>query len=283
MSSLSDRHMSSFQAEYRPLSESRPGLGLVALLPWDEAVFGFPVADLRIGPDLPKVDDIPRLRKALLSYSRRTGAELVSVRVAARQTSLSAVLSRVGFVYVDLGLLATLPKLEPGSLLKTRFAVRRAEPADHDDIYQICGNEFDFGRYHTDPHFPRELANRRYLHWIRRALASTDSGDIVFVLGRPGKVSGFMHVALHENNADLRLGAVAPGSPLGFWLYTETLRAIHALGAKCVSTGISAANVKVMQIYAALGFRFSRPEVILHWHSPGTVRLISDPDAPGAD
>jgi hypothetical protein len=283
MSSLSDRHMSSFQAEYRPLSDSHPGLGLVASLPWDEAVFGFPVADLRIGPELPKVDDIPRLREALLSYCRRTGSELVSVRVAAQQTSLTAMLSRVGFVYVDFGLLATLPKLELGSLLKTRFAVRHAEPADHDAIYQICGNAFDFGRYHTDPYFPRELANRRYLHWIRRALSSSDPGDIVFVLGRPGRVSGFMHVALHENNADLRLGAVAPGSPLGFWLYAETLRAIHALGAKSVSTGISAANVRVMQIYAALGFRFSRPEVILHWHSPDTVRLIADPDAPGAD
>lgn len=272
--------MGSFQAEYRPLSASRPGWGSVAPLPWDEAIFGFPVADLRIGPELPSVDDIPLFREELSNYCRTTRSELVSVRVAARQTSLSAVLSRVGFVYVDFGLLATLLKLEPASLLKTGFMVRHAEPADHEAIYQICGNAFHFGRYHTDPHFPRELANRRYLQWIRRALSGSDPGDVVFVLGRPGKVIGFMHAALHESNADLRLGAVAPGSSLGFWLYTETLRAVSALGARSVSTGISAANVRVMQIYSALGFRFSRPEVIFHWHSPYPAHLIADPDAP---
>jgi hypothetical protein len=37
-----------------------------------------------------------------------------------------------------------------------------------------------------------------------------------------------------------------------------------------------------MQIYSSLGFRFSRPEVILHWHSPVSVHLIADPVAPGA-
>lgn len=281
MSSLSDRQMSSFQAEYSPLSDSHPGWGSVALLPWDEAIFGFPVADLRIGPELPKVDDVPLLGEALSNYCRRTRSELISVRVAARQTSLSAVLSRAGFVYVDFGLLATLLKLDPASLLKTGFTVRLAEPADHEAICQICGNAFHFGRYHTDPHFPRELANRRYLRWIRRALSGADPGDVVFVLGRPGKVIGFMHVALHESNADLRLGAVAPGSSLGFWLYTETLRAVHALGARSVSTGISAANIRVLQIYSTLGFRFSRPEVILHWHAPDAAHLVENADATG--
>lgn len=275
--------MGSFQAEYKPLSDSRPGWGSVAVLPWDEAIFGFPVADLHIGPLPPEVDDIPLFREALSNYWRSTRSELVSVRVAAQQTSLIAVLSQAGFVYVDFGLLATLPKLEPASLAKTRFTLRHAEPSDHEAIYQICGNAFHFGRYHTDPLFPRELANQRYLQWIRRALSGSDPGDVVFVLGGPGKAIGFMHVTLHENNADLRLGAVAPGSSLGSWLYIETLRAVHALGAKSVTTGISAANVRVMQIYSALEFRFSRPEVILHWHSPDPAHLMGDPEAPGAD
>jgi hypothetical protein len=203
--------------------------------------------------------------------------------VTASDTALSALLLQGGFVYVDFALLATLPKLEPASLRKTGFTLRQAEPTDHGAIYKICENAFHFGRYHTDPHFPRELANRRYVQWVRRALGGSDPGDVVFVLGRPGKVIGFMHVALNESNADLRLGAVAPGSSLGFWLYNETLRAVHALGAKSVSTGISAVNVRVMQIYSALGFRFSRPEVILHWHSPEAAHLVKNAEAPGAD
>jgi hypothetical protein len=283
VSSLSDRHMSSFQAEHRPLSDSHPGWGSVALLPWDEAIFGFPVADLRMGPDPPKAKDVPLFQEALLNFCRLSGSELVSARVTASDTALSALLLQGGFIYVDFALLATLPKLEPASLRKTGFTLRQAEPADHGAICQICENAFHFGRYHTDPHFPRELANRRYVQWVRRALGGSDPCDVVFVLGGPGKVTGFTHVVLHERNADLRLLAVAPGSSLGFWLYTETLRAAHALGARSVSAGISAANVRVMQICSALGFRFSHPELILHWHSPDAAHLIADPEAHGAD
>jgi hypothetical protein len=272
-SSLPDRHMGAFQTEYRYLSNSHPDLGSIATLYWDEAVFGFPVSDLRIGVEPPTIADIPLLRKALLDYCERTRSELISVRVPAPQTSMSAVLSGAGFVYVDFALIATLAKLDPASLRKTAFILRRAEAADHDAIYHIGENAFHFGRYHTDPYFPRELANRRYVQWVRRALSGSDPDDVVFVLGGPGKVIGFMHVALHDGSADLRLGAVTQGSSLGFWLYIETLRAVHALGAKSVSTGISAANVRVMQIYSALGFRFTHPELILHWHSPDAAHL----------
>jgi hypothetical protein len=265
--------MGTFRAEYGPLSDSHPDWGSVAILPWDEAVFGFPVADFRLGTEPPAVANAPRLRDALSDYCVRTGSELVSVRVPATQTSLSAVLSGAGFIYVDMALLVTLTKLDPSSSRRTAFTLRRAEAADYEAIYHISENGFHFGRYHTDPYFPRDLANERYVRWIRRALTGLDPDDVVFVLGGPGKVIGFMHVALHGGTADLRLGAVAKGSSLGFWLYSETLRAVHALGAKSVSTGISAANVRVMQIYSALGFRFTHPELILHWHSPEAVHL----------
>jgi hypothetical protein len=279
VSPFSDRHMSSFQAEYRPLSDSHPDWGAMALLSWDEAIFGFPVADLRIGPEPTKAKDIPLFQEALLNFSRQTRSELVSVRVAASQTALIARLLQAGFVYVDFSLLMTLLKIEPALLPKARSGLRRAEPADHDAICEICSSAFHFGRYHTDPCFPRELANRRYVQWVRRALSGSDSGDVVFVLGKAGSVFGFMHVALHDNNADLRLGAVAPGSSLGLLLYAETLRAVHALGAMTVSTGISAANTRVMQVYSALGFQYSRPEVILHWHSPDATHLVENADA----
>jgi hypothetical protein len=268
-----DRHMGVFQTEYHYLSNSHPSLGSIATLHWDEAVFGFPVSDLRIGGEPPAIADIPLLREALLGYCERTRSELVSVRVPAPQTLMSSVLSRAGFVYADFALRATLTKLDDTSLRKTALTVRRAEAADHGAICHISENAFHFGRYHTDPYFPRELANRRYVQWIKRALSGLDPDDAVFVLGGPGKVIGFMHVALHDGSADLRLGAVTQGSSLGFWLYNETLRAVHALGARSVSTGISAANVRVMQIYSALGFRFTHPELILHWHSPQAAHL----------
>jgi hypothetical protein len=274
VSALSDRKMNSFRADYAPLSGSHVGWASVALLPWDEAIFGFPVADLRLGPEMPKLNETNSFRNALVDYCQRTKSELVCARVPATDTALIAVLQQAGFVYVDFSVLTTLARLKPESPPAARFSMRPAETADHDPIYQTCSAAFHFGRYHTDPRFPRELANRRYVHWMRRALNYPDPGDFVFALGKPGNLTGFMHVALHENNADLRLGAATPGSPLGYWLYVETLRSAYALGARTVTTSISAANSRVLQIYSALGFQFSSPEVVLHWHSPHATHLV---------
>jgi hypothetical protein len=259
--------MSSFEAQYKPLSEAHLEWGSIALLPWDEAIFGFPVADFRIGAAPPDVRDLPAFREALLRFCRQTRCDLISARVTATAPPLVSLLLKAGFIYVDFCLLTTLSKLTPESLPKSRFAVRPAQSRDHEAIYQISASAFQFGRYHSDPYFPRELANRRYVQWMRNALESSDPEDLTFVLASPERVFGFMHVVIRCRDAGLRLGAVVPGSSLGHFLYSETLRAVSGLGAMSASTSVSAANVGVLNIYSALGFRFSRPEVILHWRS----------------
>jgi hypothetical protein len=278
LSPISSREMQSFRANYRPLSGSRASWGSIAVLPWDEAIFGFPVADFLIGSGPPSPKEVTQFRQALLDFCRESRSEVVSVRVPASDTTLISSLVKADFVYVDFNLLTTLFSLKTLPLPRAGFILRQADAADHERIVEICTSAFHFGRYHADALFPRELADRRYVHWVRRALGGSDPGDMVFVLGSPGNVSGFMHVTLNDGNADLRLGAVKPKSLLGYWLYAETLRALHVLGARTVSTGISAANVRVLQIYAALGFRFSRPEVILHWHSPNALHLAEAPE-----
>jgi RimJ/RimL family protein N-acetyltransferase len=79
-----------------------------------------------------------------------------------------------------------------------------------------------------------------------------------------------MDVVIRENCADLRLGGVDPQNELGFAgfaLYAETLRALHESGATRVSAKISAANTRVVNILSSLGFSFSDPEAVFHWHS----------------
>ena len=135
---------------------------------------------------------------------------------------------------------------------------------------------FDFGRYHSDPRFPRELANRRYVRWLENALACSESSVRVFVLGSPGMPLGFFHAVLLDGVADLRLAAADPTSQvgLGLALYSETLITLQKLGAKRFVTKVSAINTGVVNLYASIGFRFSRPEYILHWHSPLARHLL---------
>jgi len=269
--------MREFQADYRPLSQAHPRWGAVALLPWDEMIFGFPVAEFEIGPEPPQPQLVPLLNDALIEFCRQTKSELISARASGTDARAIALLSKAGFSAVDFSLFAKLPRLKPAQLPTPRFSIRRAMPDDHEAIRQLAGKAFQFGRYHTDSRFPPDLAHRRYAQWINHALSARDPTNVVFVLGQPGEVIGFMHVVIEGDHTDLRLGAVDPGNSLGFAgfaLYAETLRAVQACGVRSVSAKVAAANTRVMNVLAALSFQFSCPEVTFHWHSPDAVHLI---------
>jgi hypothetical protein len=267
-----------FRPEYDYLSTASPEWGKIALLPWDEDIFGFPVADFQLGPNPPRAQDLPLFVNALVDYSARTKVQLVSTHVQGDDMSTIARLVRAGFLPVEFSLVATLPQIKPASLPPRRLTLREAIPEDHAVICEIAGSAFQFGRYHTDPQFPRELADARYVRWIRNALDGSDPNNFVYVLGRPGEVLGFMDVVICNGHADLRLGAVDPGRNLsspgaGFLLYAESVRTALELGARSAIAKIAAANTGVLNIYSMLGFRFSKPEVVLHWHARNSLNL----------
>jgi hypothetical protein len=266
-----------FQAEYRPLSAHYPGWGAVALLPWDEAIFGFPVADFASGSAPPVVTTVPDFQASLIEFSSTTGAALVSARVAGPDTAAQAALIAAGFIPVELSLTVTRHLNKADELPRLRFPLRPATSEDHDAILSICGRAFEFGRYHTDPRFPRALAHRRYTEWMRRALSGNDPNEYIFVLGGQRKLNGFMHVLIRDRKADLRLAAVNPDCEIGFAgfsLYAETLATLHSMSVSSVSSKIAASNTRVLNIYAALKFRFSCPQLTLHWHAPHAARLF---------
>ncbi|MBI4911091.1 MAG: hypothetical protein HY820_46210 [Acidobacteria bacterium] len=261
--------VTAFQAAYHLLSPGHPHWGEMACLPWDEEVFGFPVADLRMQePGALPANEIPDLRRALEAYARESRAELISMRIPASHTDMLACFMQAGFYPVDLALEAASTGLREQLMLKPRFGLRLARPEDHADILRLAGSAFEFGRYHTDPRFPRELANRRYARWVENALGSTSADDRVFVMRSQDKCVGFYHAVLSDGVADLRLAAASPSAPVGLSLYCEALLALQQLGGRRYVTKVSAANMGVMNIYASIGFRFSKPEYALHWHSP---------------
>lgn len=267
--------MISFRADYELLSALAPDWGRVALLPWDQEIFGFAVADLQLAPHALQVADLSAFREALEEFCARTQARLISTHAAGHDMALTARLMEARFFPVEFSLLATLSRIDRALLQPPRFALRKALPEDHAAICRIAGSAFRFGRYHTDPHFSRDLANARYVRWVQNALSGSDPNDLVFVLGQPGVVTGFMHAVIRGTHADLRLGAVdsrdgmefvrETGSFAGLTLYAETLRAVQEAGATRVSAKIAAGNTGVVNIFSTLGFQFSKPEVALHW------------------
>lgn len=261
--------------EYTPLCAEYPSLGRIAVLPWDRDIFGFAVADYRPPPAAQIGQNIEAAAKAVAAWAKDHGAELISASVAAGDGRLIVLMEALGFRYVDYSLTAGA-NLQRKALPETRLAVRRALPDDRDDVERIAASAFDHGRYHADARFPRAMADLRYRRWMERALRDEDAAVRVYVIGAPREVRGFFHVELKGAVADLRLGAVDRADETGlagFYLYSGTLSALKEAGVKKATAKISAGNTAVMNIYAALGFAFSHPEAVMHWHAPGSIHL----------
>lgn len=269
--------MLQFRADYVPLDMEMPGWGAVALLPWDAEVFGFPVADFRPG-DPGDIDaHRPAFARRLAHWAGQRQVELVGCRHSPSDVNLSALLDECRFRFVEVSVRAELAPLRTDRLPAARVTLRLAAPEDRGTLLSIAESAFDSGRYHADPRVPRALANVRYRFWLDNALSRPGPGTRVFALGAAGHPTGFFHVEIEAAAADLRLAAVDPAGNAGiagFALYAGVLQALASLGVQRVSARLTATNTSVVNLYAALGFRFTEPEVVRHWHSATGPHLV---------
>lgn len=262
-----------YELQFEAISPEHPAFGSAAQVPWDTEIFGFRVA--RYQPGSVRADQLmTALLESLRSWLNTDEILLCSCAVPGSDTFWRRWLPQAEFRFVDCTLQVSLGPLSRVRLPRTRLELRPAQPEDHAAIEAIAAQSFTHGRYHADPFFPKELANRRYRQWIQTALSGEKAEDRVFVLGKPGQVLGFYHVTLEGEASDLRLAAVAPDlkkTGVGIDLYAGILGKLQKLGIRRVFSTISSSNTSVMNIYSMLGFRFSHPEVIYHWHSPDSV------------
>jgi RimJ/RimL family protein N-acetyltransferase len=260
----------SFKADYQPLAaDSR---GTVAVLPWDAETFGFAVADFRPGPTEALLRDAAAVGRDLAAWADARKVDLIACRVGGDDTAAAAAVQALGFRFVETSLCVTRLRRYAAALPPARIATRAPDPADRDALLHIAETAFHHGRYHADGRFPQELAHKRYRGWLQNALDRPSPGTQVYVIGPPGRPIGFLHVEVSGTDADLRLGGVDPEANPGFAGYQLYLGVLHALegrGVHRVVAQVSATNVAVMNVYTSLGFLFSTPELVFHWHRNG--------------
>lgn len=261
---------SGFEPKFEEICAGAPALGRAALLPWDTEIFGFPAASYLVD-SCDALDEAAKKDLATNFYSWMTCHHvfICGCVIPAESLFWKSFLPALGFHFVDFSIEAKFRDLSSAPLPRVRVALRDPDPEDHLAIETLAAQSFAHGRYLADALFPRELALRRYRRWIASALSVANGPDHVYVLGEPGRVDGFFHVAVMGEMADLRLAAVAPelqGTGIGLELYVSVLHELKKVGVRRVVTSISAANTAVTNIYSRLGFRFARPETIYHWH-----------------
>ena len=211
---------------------------------------------------------------SLRAWAASVRATLVGAAVPAASLDWLMLLPRLGFVCVDTTLVVNLGRFSYRPRTIRAAVVRLAQREDQSAIVEIASVAFNFGRYHRDPRFPRALADRRFARWVSGALDRPASGQVFLVSGPAGAPTAFMFLTVNNGRADWHLAGVAPAATdmlPGPMFFAGVLDVLEDQGVTSIFSKISAANTGVLNIYAALGFRFLDPEFVFHWLPPGTV------------
>ena len=290
-----------FSIETETLSTHHPHWGEIGVIPWDSDIFGFNVGTLTVSATPIPYAEKDDFRRALTAWANEHKVEMVGCNPSAiaetsseesikeardvektrARDSHTAFFCQSGWIIIEQPLRVTLTGLKTYQFKVGLVSLREANESDREAVEAIARTAFRHGRYCADPFFPADLAQLRYHRWVSNAFAALRAGDRatkIYLLGE-GKVEGFMHVSVENGVADLRLAAVdsaIASSRAGFTLYLSTLKSLQEMGVGRVTSKIAASNIAVLKLYSALGFRFSDPEWVFHWHAPDAPNLLPE-------
>ncbi len=266
-----------FEMHWMPLDEEHPEWGQASLLPWDCEIFGFPIADYTLGDVRAIWQSHEAWQRAFDDWMFRNQVELVACSICSDDVRACQLLPELGFRYVDYTFTITQPHLQDFKNPPFRHAVRLAQPEDQAEVERIAEHAFRFGRYHIDPRFPKQDADRRYRIWLRNAYATLGPKSVMIVLGEVGHLKGFCHVNLEGNVAHITMIAIdlaLQHGTAGMELCVGVVEELQKRGIRKMRGKISASNLGILNIAAYFGFRFSQPMAAYHWHSPNAKHLL---------
>lgn len=234
--------------------------------PWDSALLGFPA--LNIGT-IEVLGPSAAAELAAFEQARaRCGSSFVACRLAADRHAESMLLESAGFRFIEMVCQPVLADLGRVALPPFQaLDVAAGSPDDLAAIEGIAGTAFGHERFHADPRLPRGLGDARYRNWVRTSLAHPRQRlDVLRDAGQP--VAFFVTEALDDGTSYWHLNAVAreaQGRGIGRRAWLTMIERAARDGATRVRSSIVMRNLRVLNLYASLGFRFEAPSVTFHW------------------
>lgn len=235
-------------------------------VPWDSDIFGFPVAQISrisVADPAQALLDMPPFR----AWMEQEQIRLASCRLAHNRLRESMLLEQIGFRFVEMVLHPHLSDLQTFSCAPQGLDVIRADASDLPAIEAIAAQAFGYERFHADPRLDRELADRRYLVWVRNSHGHARQ-NLYKICDGSDLVAFFITENQPDGESYWHLTAIAPafqGRGYGKRVWREMLHFHQREGMTSVGTTIAGGNTPVLNLYASLGFRFKPPEITLHW------------------
>ncbi len=247
-----------------------PDLSLSAqLVPWDQKVFGFPVAQIITI----KVGDYAVASAAyacLANWLQEKEVRLVSCRLPHTGLHESFFLESTGFRFVEMVLHPQKKLLQPTQAMTNGkgMEIIPAQEKDLSTLQEIAQHAFRYERYHADPRIDVRLAGKRYANWVQNAIAHPTQHLLKIM--KSNRLLGFFIVeSIKPKSMYWHLTAIAPqwqGMGYGWRVWNAMLDYHRELEFDAVQTTISARNIEVLNLYSKLQFRFTPPEMTFHWY-----------------
>lgn len=255
--------------ELRAAAVARP-------LPWDSEYFGMPMG--RIDVVLAAPDATPGDRAAVVAATcaaaRAGGLQHLTARVDVGDLETLAVLESHGFRTMDaLGTYILRKGHDVAREVRSVGPLRPATPADADAIRRITREAYQGyrGRFHLDPHLPRDRADAFYEAWASQCLSGAMADVVMVSEDSAGRVIGYLAHRRREPASSIGtpiygggLGACRRDAPGAYAsLIRDSALWAHAQGAvaEC-QTQLS--NFPVIRVYESVGFHYVRAEYTLH-------------------
>ncbi|UCC49506.1 MAG: GNAT family N-acetyltransferase [Gemmatimonadota bacterium] len=134
---------------------------------------------------------------------------------------------------------------------------------DIEELVKLSQGAYSHGRFHRDFNIRNELADLRYDSWLGQL---HQTGRVIGLAYKNALAAYFAcensKVLLHAIDRKLQ------GKGLAKYLWTAGYRELFNAGHREVSSCISVANMPVLNLYRALGFKFRNPVDVYHKFNP---------------
>lgn len=250
----------------RVVVDSPALLAECALVSWDQAAFGFPVAQierLQIRNLMGAAQEFAQVA----AWIDQQGVRIASCRLAHDQLRESMLLEERGFRFVEMVISPRFEGLDQVEPTDDGIEIRLAEAGDVPSLQAIAQSAFGHERFHVDPRLDRKLADQRYGNWVASTLGH-GSQKLLKITERDRLIGVFIVERLASGDAYWHLTAIAPewqGQGYGCRVWRAMLNRHREEGCLGLATNVSVRNVAVLNLYARLGFRFQPPQMTFHW------------------
>jgi hypothetical protein len=246
-------------------------------LSWDTAFFGLPMGrfDAVLHGERADPGALTDAVALALDQCRSAGLLHITARADVADADAIAALEDQGFRLMDaLVTYISHPRRPAPSLVKPVGSIRPYRPQDETQVMEITHLAYNGfrGRFHRDPHIPRDRADALYPEWAKSCLEGTMADRVYVADAGAGRLYGWASVKRLEPASTIggaamfagSLGATRPDQPGAYAaLIATAARDNHAQGA-LTEAPTQNFNFPMIRVLEAVGAAYARAEYTFH-------------------